>query len=88
MKPDVVHFIAKFLECQQLKAGHHYSVGVLQPHDVSMTKWEVIYMDFVVGLPLTTLRHTTLIFIVDKLIKSAHFIPVKDTMSLMWHMFL
>jgi transposase InsO family protein len=53
--------------------------GLLQPHDVPMSKWEVISMDFVVGLPLTSHRHNAILVIVDKLTKSAHFILVRDT---------
>jgi hypothetical protein len=79
MKHDVVHFIAKCLECQQVKVDHHHPTGLLQPHDVPMSKWEVISMDFIVGLPLTSLRHNAILVIVDKLTKSAHFIPVRDT---------
>jgi transposase InsO family protein len=62
-----------------VKDDHHHPVGLLQPHDVPMTKWEVISMDFVVGLPLTSHRHNAILVIVDKLTKSAHFIPVRDT---------
>jgi hypothetical protein len=76
---NVVHFIAKCLECQQVKANHHHPKGLLQPHDVPMSKWEVISMDFVVGLLLTSHRHNAILVIVDKLTKSAHFIPVRDT---------
>ena len=36
-------------------------------------------MDFVVGLPLTSSRHNAILVVVDKLTKSAHFIPVRDT---------
>ena len=79
VKRDVVHFIAKWLECQQVKADHHHPAGLLQPHDVPMSKWEVTSMDFVVGLPLTSHRHNSIIVIVGKLTKSAHFIPVRDT---------
>jgi hypothetical protein len=79
MKCDVVHFVAKCLECQQVKADHHHPTCLLQPHDVPMSKWEVISMDFVVGLPLTLHRHNSILLIVDKLTKSAHFIPVRDT---------
>jgi transposase InsO family protein len=79
MKRDVAHFVAKFLECQQVKVDCHHPAGLLQPHDVPMSKWEVISMDFVVGLPLTSHRHNTILVIVDKLTKSAHFILVKDT---------
>jgi hypothetical protein len=38
MKHNVVHFIAKCLECQQVKADHHHPAGLLQPHDVPMSK--------------------------------------------------
>jgi transposase InsO family protein len=79
MKRDVVHFVAKFLECQQVKSDYHHPAGLLQPHDVLMSKWEVISMDFVVGLSLTSHRHNSILVIVDKLTKSAHFIPVRDT---------
>jgi hypothetical protein len=71
-------FSTKFLECQQVKADHHHTAGLLQPHDVPMSKWEVISMDFVVGLPLTSHRHNAILVIVDKLTKSAHFILVRD----------
>jgi len=79
MKCDVVHFIAKCLEFQQVKFDHHHPAGLLQPHDVPMTKWEVISMDFVVGLLLTSHRHNAILVIVDKLTKSSHFILVRDT---------
>jgi hypothetical protein len=79
MKHDIIHFITKCLECQQVKADHHHPAGLLQPHDVPMSKWEVISMDFVVGLPLTSHRHNAILVIVDKLTKSAHFILVRDT---------
>jgi hypothetical protein len=79
MKCDVVHFVTKCLEFQQVKANHHHPTGLLKPHDVPMSKWEVISMDFVVGFPLTSHRHNAILVIVDKLTKSANFIPVRDT---------
>ena len=42
-------------------------------------KWERIAMDFVVGLPKTMGKYDSIWVIVDRLIKSAHFIPVKVT---------
>jgi hypothetical protein len=79
MKHDVVHFITKCLECRQVKSDHYHLVGLLQPHDVPMFKWEVISMDFVVGFLLTSHRHNAILVIVDKLTKSAQFIPIRDT---------
>ena len=42
-------------------------------------KWERIAMDFVVGLPKTLGKFDSIWVIVDRLTKSAHFIPVKVT---------
>ena len=42
-------------------------------------KWERIAMDFVVGLPKTLGKFDSILVIVDRLTKSAHFIPVKVT---------
>jgi hypothetical protein len=90
MKRDVVYFIARCLECQQVKAEHHHSAGLLQPHDLPTFKWEVISMDFVVGLPHTSHRHNAILVIVDKLTKSSHFILVRDTYDVtnVAHLFL
>jgi hypothetical protein len=79
MKRDVVHFVTKCLECKQVKADHHHPTVLLQPHEVPMSKWEVISMDFFVGLLLTSHRHNAILVIVDKLTKSSHFILIRDT---------
>ena len=44
-----------------------------------MSKWEVISMDCFVGFPLNSQRQNFIFFVVDKLTKSAHLIPVRDT---------
>jgi hypothetical protein len=44
-------------------------------------KWEEIGMDFIVGLPHTQAGYDSIWVIVDRLIKVAHFIPVKTTYS-------
>jgi hypothetical protein len=36
-------------------------------------------MDFIVGFPLTTMRHNLIFMVVDTLTKSAHFIIVRTT---------
>ncbi|WMV54922.1 hypothetical protein MTR67_048307 [Solanum verrucosum] len=42
-------------------------------------KWERITMDFVIELPNTFKKHDSVWVIVDRLTKSAHFIPVRVT---------
>src|SRR3954463_15428061 len=53
--------------------------GMLQPLDVPIWKWDSISMDFVVGLPRALGGHDSIWVIVDRLTKSAHFLPVKTT---------
>jgi hypothetical protein len=77
MKEDIVNYVARCLECQQVKAEHRHPIGLLQPHAILESKWEVISMNFIVGLPLMARRHDSIFIVVDTLTKSAHFIPVR-----------
>ena len=79
MKADIVNYVAKCLECQQIKAKHRHPTGLLQPHAIPESKWEVILMDFIVRLPLTARRHDSIFVVVDTLTKSAQFIHVRTT---------
>ena len=51
----------------------------MQPHEIPKYKWEVMSMEFIVGLPMTSRRHDSIFVVVDMLTKSAHFILVKTT---------
>jgi hypothetical protein len=79
MKADIVSYMVRCLECQQVKAEHRHLAGLLQPHAILKSKWEVILMDFIVGLLQTTRRHDSIFVVVDTLKKSAHLIPVHIT---------
>ncbi|KAL5572458.1 hypothetical protein UlMin_022055 [Ulmus minor] len=81
MKKDVAKFVEKCLICQKVKAEHQRPAGELQPIEIPEWKWEKISMDFVVGLPKTTKGHDAIWVIVDRLTKSAHFLPIKITYS-------
>jgi hypothetical protein len=76
MKEDIVSYVARCLECQQVKHEHRHPEGLLQPHAILESKWEVISMDFIVGFPLMERRHNSIFVFVETLMKSAHFIPV------------
>ncbi|KAL2230223.1 UNVERIFIED_CONTAM: Transposon Tf2-12 polyprotein [Sesamum indicum] len=82
MKKDVAEFVAKCMTCQQVKTEHQAPAGKLRPLSIPEWKWEKITMDFVVGLPRTFRKHDAIWVIVDRLTKSAHFLPVRVTDSL------
>jgi hypothetical protein len=62
-----------------VKAEHQRPAGPLQPLNVPEWKWDQIAMDFVVGLPKTLNGHDAIWVVIDRLTKSAHFIPIKIT---------
>ena len=82
MKRDVSEFVTKCLVCQRVKAEHQVPSGLLQPIRIPEWKWDRITMDFVVGLPVTGRKHDSVWVVVDKLTKSAHFLPVRTDYSL------
>jgi RNase H-like domain found in reverse transcriptase/Reverse transcriptase (RNA-dependent DNA polymerase)/Retroviral aspartyl protease/Integrase zinc binding domain/Retrotransposon gag protein len=77
MKFEVTQFVLKCLTCQKVKIEHQRPGGLLQSIEVPQWKWDSISMDFVVGLPLTLSGHDSIWVIVDRLTKSAHFLPIK-----------
>ena len=79
MKRDIVEFVVKCQNCQQVKYEHQRPGGTLQKMPIQEWKWVRIAMHFVVGLPKTLGKFDSIWVIVDILTKSAHFIPVKVT---------
>nr|GEV04473.1 reverse transcriptase domain-containing protein [Tanacetum cinerariifolium] len=56
--------------------------GLLIQPEIPIWKWERITMDFITKLPKTSNGHDTIWVIIDRLIKSAHFIPTRETNSM------
>ena len=77
MKREIARFIARCLVCQQVKAEHQRTVGLLQPLPIPEWKWENITMGVVVGLPRSPRGNNAIWVIVDRLTKSAHFISFR-----------
>ncbi|KAA3470338.1 DNA/RNA polymerases superfamily protein [Gossypium australe] len=65
-----------------VKAEHQVPSGLLQPIMVPEWKWDHIAMDFVTGLPLTPKKKDVVWVVIDRLTKSAHFIPIGIDYSL------
>lgn len=79
MKTKIAEFVARCIVCQQVKIKHQRPTCLLEPLEIPQWKWEKISMDFVGGLPRTQIGHDSILVIVDRLTKSAHFLPVKST---------
>ncbi|GJW48775.1 putative reverse transcriptase domain-containing protein [Tanacetum coccineum] len=78
MKKDIAEYVSKCLTCLKVKAEHQRPSGLLQQPEILVWKWERIAMDFVTKLPRTSSGHDTIWVIVDRLTKSAHFLPMRE----------
>jgi hypothetical protein len=82
MKREIAQLVEQCLTCQQVKVEHQRPSGLLQSLPIPEWKWEHISMDFVSGLPRSPKGHDAIWVIVDRLTKSAHFIPIRMNYSL------
>ncbi|KAI3808711.1 hypothetical protein L1987_24669 [Smallanthus sonchifolius] len=81
MKNDVTEYVNKCLTCSLVKAEHQKPCGKMQPLTIPEWKWEEITMDFITKLPRIAKGNDTIWVIVDRLTKSAHFLPIRETYS-------
>jgi len=81
IKKDIIEFVHTCLVCQKSKIEHQKPSGLMQPLFVPEWKWDSIFMDFVGALPKTVKGFDLICVIVDRLTKSAHFIPSKTVLS-------
>ncbi|KAD7479059.1 hypothetical protein E3N88_02195 [Mikania micrantha] len=79
MKSEIVTYVSKCLTCSKVKVEYQKPSGLLQQLEIPAWKWEQIFMDFITKLPKTTSGCDTIWVIVDRLTKSAHFLPIKET---------
>jgi hypothetical protein len=79
MKREIAKYVSECDIYQRVKARHLKAAGTLQPLTIPSWKWEDISMDFIVGLPNTSRKHDSILVIVDRLTKTAHFLPVHTT---------
>jgi len=81
MKLDIADYVNKCLTCQKIKAEYQRLTGELRPLEVATWKWDSILMAFVMGLPLTTSNRNAIWVIVDRLMKSAQFMPIHYSLT-------
>ncbi|GKF64261.1 putative reverse transcriptase domain-containing protein [Tanacetum coccineum] len=79
MKNNIAEYVSKCLTCLKVKAEHQRPSSLLQQPVIPLWKWKGIAMDFVTKLPRTSSGHDTIwVIIVDRLTKSAHFLPMRE----------
>ncbi|GJU05158.1 putative reverse transcriptase domain-containing protein [Tanacetum coccineum] len=82
MKAIITKYVGKCLTCSRVKVECQNPSSLLIQPEIPTWKWERITMDFVTKLPKTSSGHDTIWVIVDRLTKSAHFIPTRATDSM------
>ncbi|GKC87992.1 putative reverse transcriptase domain-containing protein [Tanacetum coccineum] len=78
IKKDITVYVSKCLTYLKVKAKHHKPSCLLQQPDIPEWKWERIAMDFMTELPRTSSGHDTTWIIINRLTKSAHFLPIRE----------
>ncbi|GKC97382.1 putative reverse transcriptase domain-containing protein [Tanacetum coccineum] len=78
MKNDIAEHVSKCLTCLKVKVEHQRPSGLLQQPEIPVWKWERIAMVFVTKLPRTSSGHDKIWVIMDRLTKSAHFLPMRE----------
>ena len=53
LKSDIVEYLSKCIECQQVMTENGHPTSLLQSLRIPEWKWEIISLDFITGLPKT-----------------------------------
>ncbi|GJR79735.1 putative reverse transcriptase domain-containing protein [Tanacetum coccineum] len=78
MKRDIAEYVSKCLTCSKIKAEHQKPSGLLHQPEIPEWKWEKITMDLVTKFPKSSSGYDAIWVIVDRLTKSAHFLPIRE----------
>ncbi|GKC06244.1 putative reverse transcriptase domain-containing protein [Tanacetum coccineum] len=78
MKRDIAEYVSRCLTCSKIKAEHQKPSGLLQQPEIPKWKWEKIIMDLVTKFPRSSSGYDAIWVIVDRLTKSAHFLPIRE----------
>ncbi|GJU31424.1 putative reverse transcriptase domain-containing protein [Tanacetum coccineum] len=79
MKADISTYVSKCLTCARVKDEHQRPSSLLVQPEIPQWKWDNITMDFVIKLPKSSQGYDTIWVIVDRLTKSAIFVPMRET---------
>ena len=75
MERDIQDYVSACPTCARNKVKHSPPPGLLHPLPVPSRPWSDISLDFIAGLPESE-GNTTILMVVDRFSKMAHFIPL------------
>nr|GFA85365.1 putative reverse transcriptase domain-containing protein [Tanacetum cinerariifolium] len=78
MKRDIDEYVSRCLTYSKIKAEHQKLSGLVQQPEIPEWKWEKITMDLVTKLPRSSGGYDAIWVIVNRLTKSAHFLPIRE----------
>ncbi|GKE50071.1 putative reverse transcriptase domain-containing protein [Tanacetum coccineum] len=78
MKAYIAIYVSKCLTSARVKVEHQWPSGLLVQPEIPEWKWDNITIDFITKLPKSSQGFDTIWVIVDRLTKSAHFLPIRE----------
>nr|GEZ41927.1 putative reverse transcriptase domain-containing protein [Tanacetum cinerariifolium] len=82
MKADIATYVSKCLTYLRVKSEHQKPCGLLVQPEIPQWEWDNITMDFITKLPRKSSGYDTIWVIVDRLTKSAYFLPIREVDSM------
>ena len=74
LEKDIARFVKKCVVCMMAKT-HGNNAGLYTPLPIPNMPWEEVSLDFFLGLPRTQRNKDSILVVVDRFSKMAHFVP-------------
>jgi hypothetical protein len=82
--PTLCRYVHRYVDrcdtCERSMPTHHARYGLLQPIPAADAPWKKVTVDFIVKLPMSS-GYDSILVVVDKNTKLAHFIPTTETIG-------